>query len=150
MYDQPEATCSMEHEAFGLWLTEEISNNHQRLNTVLQALDQIHSKQRRKADINGRYYHLRLTAEDAIVRATHSEFMEQPLNEASLEPAFPIEPQDALSDEDHLVFIDEDAPFNDDIDAEELALDDQQGSAMCGLEDFHAMLLQWQAFVQSR
>ncbi len=117
---KPKAKCSMDHEAFGHWLTEEVSNKKDRITKLNEGIKNIELGVQKTFLLEGSDYALKLTREDAIISATDIGFQ-----------GF-----------DDLIY-DEDVDFEID----ELALDDQQGHAMCGLEDFKELISAWQDFI---
>ncbi|GAA3919436.1 YacL family protein [Litoribacillus peritrichatus] len=122
---QPVATCSMDHEAFGHWLTEEMASDEKKVHHILSQIEALQAQKIDQFILKGSEYSLKLTQEDAVVGATHVGF-------------------EAFNDELCAVSDDsQDLGFEHD----ELALDDQQGTAMCGLEDFSDLIHAWLDFV---
>ncbi|MEN9464826.1 MAG: hypothetical protein RL217_1007 [Pseudomonadota bacterium] len=110
----PCARLSMEHEAFGLWLSEELSSDAQQCQALLDAITALIKGLRQEFQWQGHEFLLRLTREDAEVTALSL------LQDYSL----------------------------DELDSEEgLELYDAESRAICGLEDFQELLIEWQAFI---
>lgn len=65
----PCAQLSMDHEAFGLWLTDEISDDQTNLSAVLAAVDAILNGQRSDYEAQGHDFTLLLSRDDARVIA---------------------------------------------------------------------------------
>ena len=109
----PCARLSMDHEAFGLWLTDELASNLERLDEISNAIKDILSNARQEYEWIGRDFVLRLNRDDAEVIALSllQEYTEEELND------------------------------------EDLELYDAESRAMCGLEDFQELLLEWRDFL---
>lgn len=109
----PCARLSMDHEAFGLWLTDELASNLERLDEISKAIKDILSNARQEYEWIGRDFVLRLNRDDAEVIALSllQEYTEDELND------------------------------------EDLELYDAESRAMCGLEDFQELLLEWRDFL---
>ena len=135
LYQQPVAKCSMEHEAFGHWLTDEIGKDTTKLIKILKKIDQLESNNCKHAVFSGTEFQLRLNQEDAIV---FSSFLGE-------------SPDDQLDDVDSALFNhDQNDLGSMGFDTDELSLDDQNGHAECGLEDFKDFLLSWQEFISNK
>ena len=65
----PTARLSMDHEAFGLWLSDELGNDKEQLDVILQAIGQLEAGVQREYQWQGRDFLLHLTREDAEVTA---------------------------------------------------------------------------------
>ena len=109
----PCARLSMDHEAFGLWLTDELASNLERLDEIANAIKDILSNARQEYEWIGRDFVVRLNRDDAEVIALSllQEYTEDELND------------------------------------EDLELYDAESRAMCGLEDFQELLLEWRDFL---
>ena len=138
--NRPKARCSMDHEAFADWLTHDLGNNHQHISDILTQVDRLLGKQISRWQQSWADYRLILTQEDAIVSSAR---MNHSLDDSMQ--------QDGLSDDEDYLF-GGDGLLGDGlgIDPDELSLDEQQGHAMCGLEDFQALIFAWQAFIETR
>lgn len=68
-YDKPVAEFSMGHEAMGSWFTDELGTNQQRIEELLDIIDQLINHRIEQRLIEGTEYQLRLNQEDAEVRA---------------------------------------------------------------------------------
>ena len=66
---RPEAFFSMGYEAMGVWLTEELGNNHKQLDHLLVAIDSLEKRQRWEYFDDGMNFRLHLTHDVAEVRA---------------------------------------------------------------------------------
>lgn len=134
--NRPVARCSMDHEAFGDWLTHDLGAHPQQIADILSQLDRLLNKQTNQWQKRWADYRLKLTQEDAIISAT-STYAEQ---------GGQGDYGDSLFD-DHEALLGGDESMG--FDSEELSLDDQQGHAICGLEDFQTLILAWQEFVRT-
>jgi uncharacterized protein YacL (UPF0231 family) len=65
----PCARLSMDHEAFGLWLTDELGADTEQLSRLLQAISSLEQGQQTEFQWQGRDFLLRLTRDDAEVIA---------------------------------------------------------------------------------
>lgn len=65
----PTARLSMDHEAFGLWLSDELGSDKEQLQHILQAIGQLENGERREFEWQGRDFLLYLTRDDAEVTA---------------------------------------------------------------------------------
>ena len=65
----PCARLSMDHEAFGQWLTDELANDSLRLKDLLAAIKELEAGERREYEWTGHDFLLRLTRDDAEVVA---------------------------------------------------------------------------------
>lgn len=68
-YDKPVAEFSMGHEAIGTWFTEELGKNQQRIEEIIDILDQLVNRRVQQRQIEGTEYQLRMNQEDVEVRA---------------------------------------------------------------------------------
>ena len=66
---QPEALFSMNHEAMGIWLTNELGTNSHRLKTLMTAIDRLLNKELWEYEHEGHDYQLVLTRNQAEVKA---------------------------------------------------------------------------------
>lgn len=108
---QPEAQFTMDHEAMGIWLTEELGSSQQRLEHLLQVVDSLEKGLRWEYFDDGIDYRLHLTRDRAEVRA------------ALLDTEMDCEEMEDLDYYDH------------------------ESISHCGLDDFKALLLGWQDFL---
>lgn len=65
----PCARLSMDHEAFGHWLTDELANDTQRLKELLAVIKELEAGTKREYEWTGHDFLLRLTRDDAEVVA---------------------------------------------------------------------------------
>ncbi|MFK0574023.1 YacL family protein [Endozoicomonas sp.] len=114
---QPEAQFSMDHEAMGIWLTDELGSNRQQLEHLLQVVDSLEKGQRWEYFDDGNEYRLHLTRDRAEVRAA--------LLDTEMKPS-------AYEEHDEM---------------EELDYYDNESISHCGLDDFKTLLLSWQNFL---
>lgn len=63
------AEFSMGHEAFGRWLSEELGQERQRLEQLLDAIEQLRNRQIREYRLDGSEFSLELDREEVRVRA---------------------------------------------------------------------------------
>ncbi len=68
-YDKPIAEFSMGHEAMGSWFSDELGANQQRIEELCDIIEQLISRRIQQRLIEGTEYQLRLSQEDAEVRA---------------------------------------------------------------------------------
>lgn len=68
-YDKPVAEFSMGHEAIGSWFTDELGANLQRIEELIEITDQLITRRIEHRQIEGTEYQLRLSQQDAEVRA---------------------------------------------------------------------------------
>ncbi len=68
-YDKPIAEFSMGHEALGSWFTEELGADHQRIEELIEIIDQLINRRIEQRQIEGREYQLKLNQQDAEVRS---------------------------------------------------------------------------------
>lgn len=68
-YDKPVAEFSMGHEAMGSWFSDELGSNQQRIEELIEIIDQLINRRIEQRLIEGTEYQLRLNQEDAEVRA---------------------------------------------------------------------------------
>lgn len=108
---RPEAQFSMDHEAMGIWLTEELGSNRQQLEHLLQVIESLEKGQRWEYFDDGIDYRLHLTRDHAEVRA------------ALLDTAMDCD------------------------EMEELDYYDNESISHCGLDDFKALMVCWQVFL---
>lgn len=109
----PVARFSMGHEAFAVWLEDELVAQPARLAELLTQLDQLQQGRGWDFELDGREYSLFLDRDEALVRA----------NVLSLGEG--------------------------DWQDEEMSLSEEGQQAGCGLDDFRAMLMDWQQFLSS-
>lgn len=110
----PCARLSMDHEAFGNWLTDELSNDSARLQEILTVVRKIEQGERTEFEWKGRDFLLHLDRDDAEVVALEL------LQNHSLEE---------LAEEDMDFY-------------------DAESRAICGLEDFRDLLIEWRDFLE--
>jgi uncharacterized protein YacL (UPF0231 family) len=110
----PCARLSMDHEAFGLWLSDDLSDDGTRLAELIEAIDAIIEGRKQEYEWRGQDFLLRLNRDDAEVIALEL------LQEHSLE----------------------------DLEDEDLDFYDAESRAMCGLEDFRDLLIEWRDFLE--
>ena len=115
---QPEAHFSMDHEAIGNWLTEELGNNNQQLEHLLHVIDSLEKGQRWEYFDDGIDYRVHLTRDGVAISAALLE------SESALPE--PFEGCDVLA---------------------QLEYYDHECMSQCGLDDFKQLLLGWQAFL---
>ncbi len=72
-YDKPVAEFSMGHEAIGTWLSEELGANQQRIEELIDIVDQLVHRRIQQRQIEGTEYQLKLNQEDVEVRALSLE-----------------------------------------------------------------------------
>lgn len=108
----PVARFSMDHEAFGFWLEDELVDQAARLAQLLAEVGCLQQGKGWAFELQGREYRLLLDRDEATVSA-------------------------------NVLFQD------DDWDDEEMALSDEGQRAGCGLDDFGAMLADWQRYLVS-
>lgn len=65
----PTARLSMDHEALGLWLSDELGSDKEQLHHILQVISQLENGERREFEWQGRDFLLYLTRDDAEVTA---------------------------------------------------------------------------------
>lgn len=109
----PCARLSMDHEAFGNWLTDELSNDSARLQEILTVVREIEQGERTEFEWKGHDFLLHLDRDDAEVVALEL------LQNHSLEE---------LAEEDMDFY-------------------DAESRAICGLEDFRDLLIEWRDFL---
>lgn len=68
-YDKPVAEFSMGHEAMGSWFSDELGANKQRIEELIEIIDQLINRRIEQRVIEGTEYQLRLNHEDAEVRS---------------------------------------------------------------------------------
>jgi len=68
-YGQPCANFSMDHEAFGLWLVNEISRDLSLIEKILADISTLKSRQRWDASYTGTEFSLYLSQDEATVTA---------------------------------------------------------------------------------
>ncbi len=115
---QPEAQFSMDHEAIGFWLTDELGSNNQQLEHLLQVIDSLEKGQRWEYFDDGTDYRLHLTRDGATISAA--------LLESESTMPVSLEGCDVLAQLDYY---------------------DHESMSHCGLDDFKQLLLGWQAFL---
>lgn len=72
-YDKPVAEFSMGHEAMGSWFSEELGANQQRIEEIIDIIDQLIHRRIQQRQIEGAEYQLRMGQEDVEVRALSLE-----------------------------------------------------------------------------
>jgi uncharacterized protein YacL (UPF0231 family) len=112
------ALFSFEHEIFGPWLEVEIGNDVDKLTEVLKAIDDINHGKLQEVVISGSEYSVIIDQQDVMIKTNMS------LNHN-------------LNGQESLI---------DGLTEQGLSLDDDM-DAMCGLEDFHQLILSWSKFV---
>ncbi len=68
-YDKPVAEFSMGHEAIGTWFSQELGSNQQRIDELIDIIDQLVHHRIQQRLIEGTEYQLRLNQEDVEVVA---------------------------------------------------------------------------------
>jgi len=68
-YDKPIAEFSMGHEAIGSWFNDELGTNQQRIEELVDILEQLVSHRIQQRQVDGTEYQLRMNQEDVEVRA---------------------------------------------------------------------------------
>jgi uncharacterized protein YacL (UPF0231 family) len=68
-YDRPVAEFSMGHEAIGTWFNDELGNNEQRIEEIIEVLDQLVNRRIQQRQIEGTEYKLRMNQENIEVIA---------------------------------------------------------------------------------
>jgi uncharacterized protein YacL (UPF0231 family) len=131
--NRPLAQCSMDHEAFGDWLTEDMPQAHTELRQLLEKIRALLAGRCDQYRFISDQYQLTLTPEDAILRS--KSYHQQDTSGSG----------DLWSTEQAGLLHDDDDQWA--IETDELSLDDQYGHAMCGLEDFQALLEAWHTFI---
>jgi uncharacterized protein YacL (UPF0231 family) len=63
----------MGHEAIGTWFSDELGSNQQRIEEIVDIIDQLLLRRIQQRQIEGTEYQLRLNQEDAEVRALSLE-----------------------------------------------------------------------------
>jgi len=127
--DRAQAQLNMEAEAFGHWLSIEMSSHSEvQLQKIVVAIEQLLSRQLYEYEHTGREFHLTLNREGASVSANNL------LDDNGNLPVF-SESDDELEE------------FEDEQDDE---LNDVHSGlvAHCGLEDFQLLIVAWIAFLQ--
>jgi uncharacterized protein YacL (UPF0231 family) len=128
--DRAQAQLNMEAEAFGHWLSIEMSSHSEaQLQKIVVAIEQLHNRQLYEYEHAGREFHLTLNREGASVSANNL------LDDSFDLPAY-SESDDELAEQ-----------FDDQQDDE---LSDVHSGlvAHCGLEDFQLLIVAWIAFLQ--
>lgn len=72
-YDKPIAEFSMGHEAIGSWFSDELGSNQQRIEEIIDIIDQLLLRRIQQRQLEGTEYQLRLNQEDVEVRALSLE-----------------------------------------------------------------------------
>ena len=119
----PEAQFSMDHEAMGIWFTEELGGNRQQLEHLLHVIDSLEKGMRWEYFDDGNDYRLHLTRERAEVWAA--------LLDTEMEPSAYGEP----------------SAYRECEEMKELDYYDNESISHCGLDDFKNLLLCWQDFL---
>lgn len=109
---KPVARTEDDLSAFGLWLTDEISDDLKHLRALITTTELLLEGGLRDYRWQGKAMVLQLNRQDAEVNA-------------------------------HDLYFDEDLNLED----ENLSLQDFDQQAVCGLEDFHELLLAWKNFI---
>jgi hypothetical protein len=127
LYQQPEASFSMGHEAIGRWFTEELGASGDKIDVLLQELDTLLAAgaEAEKFDMQGHTFRLCIHRGEVLIAAL-ALGDDEPWSEAGCE-----------ADEDAMV---------DDL-LENGRVYDQELYAECGLLDFYTALSSWRAFV---
>ncbi|MFY9178670.1 MAG: YacL family protein [Venatoribacter sp.] len=83
----PQAELSMDHEAIGTWLSEELGNNPEKLSEILTAINAILAQKQREYRWQGHEFLLLLDREDAQITALSllQEYQLEELEDESLE-----------------------------------------------------------------
>ena len=68
-YDKPIAEFSMGHEAIGSWFNDELGTNQQRIEELVDILEQLVNRRIQQRQVDGTEYQLRMNQEDVEVRA---------------------------------------------------------------------------------
>jgi|TARA_B110001454_G_scaffold75870_1_gene73437 uncharacterized protein YacL (UPF0231 family) len=68
-YDKPVAEFSMGHEAIGTWFNDELGKNEQRIEEIIEILDQLVNRRIQQRQIEGTEYKLRMNQENVEVIA---------------------------------------------------------------------------------
>jgi uncharacterized protein YacL (UPF0231 family) len=68
-YDKPVAEFSMGHEAMSSWFSNELGANEQRIEEIIEIIDQLINRRIEHRLIEGTEYQLRLNQTDAEVRS---------------------------------------------------------------------------------
>lgn len=110
----PCARLSMDHEALGPWLTDEVGDDSILLSQILQAIRDLEQGTHQEYEWQGQNFLLRLNRDDAEVIALEL------LQEHSLE----------------------------EIENEDMDFYDAESRAICGLEDFRDLLIEWRDFLE--
>ena len=135
----PVAKCSMEHEAFGEWLTVDIKDQKAVIEQIISQANSLARNPGLNWQLTTDHYHLTLTSEDAILRASH--LFNSTDSFGDFDNSFSSQAHDEYQGDTLFG----DAGFEED----ELSTDDQHGSAMCGLEDFQDLVEGWKDFIES-
>lgn len=120
IYGQPLAVFSMGHEALGHWLSDELKGRETSIKQVIQAIENIQAKQTWDFELRGVEYDLLLSPTEASIRS-HA------LSADSIE-------------------VNGDFSEDDDPDEQELDYYDAEAAALCGLDDFKSVMLDWVEF----
>lgn len=68
-YDRPVAEFSMGHEAIGTWFNDELGKNEQRIEEIIEVLDQLVNRRIQQRHIEGSEFQLRMNQENIEVIA---------------------------------------------------------------------------------
>ncbi|NOQ80117.1 MAG: hypothetical protein GQ546_12045 [Gammaproteobacteria bacterium] len=120
---QPTAKFSMEHEAIGRWLTEEISNNKSKIVQILTLIEQFEQGSIAFKEIIGTEFQLSISHIGVEIKALNLE-------------------ADYMDN-----FNNNEFSGNDDDRSEDAELYDKESYAECGLHDFKIALLSWQEYI---
>ena len=120
---QPTAKFSMEHEAIGRWLTEEISNNKSKIMKILTLIEQFEQGSIAFKEIIGTEFQLSISHIGVEIKALNLE-------------------ADYMDN-----FNNNEFSGNDDDRSEDAELYDKESYAECGLLDFKIALLSWQKYI---
>ncbi len=124
---QPTAKFSMEHEAIGLWLSEEISNNKSKIVQILTLIEQFEQGSIAFKEIIGTEFQLSISYIGVEIKALN------------------LEAYCTNSGMDN--FNNNEFSENDDDCSEDAELYDKGSYAECGLHDFKIALLSWQEYI---
>ena len=73
---QPSATCELECEAFGDWLSHEIAQDFAQINLLLNTVQQLQSNQLVSYQHNGKEYHLLLDKDEVELILNNNHIQE--------------------------------------------------------------------------
>ena len=124
---QPTAKFSMEHEAIGRWLTEEISNNKSKIVQILTLIEQFDQGSIAFKEIIGTEFQLSISHTGVEIKALN------------LEAYYTNSGMDNFNNNEF--------SGNDDDRSEDAELYNKESYAECGLHDFKIALLSWQEYI---